>query len=46
MADANTLVEILKTEYGIKTVEDLQRAIESIGGIDISIFCSKGRTKE
>jgi len=38
--DVPGIVEILKTEYGIETMEQLQEAILKLGLIDISTFCS------
>ena len=42
------LQEILKNDYQITTSEELQKAIDRIGHIDISVFCApipkKGRT--
>ena len=35
------LTEILKTEYGIGSVSELEKAIGRIGGIDISLFCTE-----
>lgn len=43
MDEKNTaakLWEILKNDYQITTEEELSRAIEKIGRIDISVFCS------
>ena len=38
MADTYNASELLN-HYGIRTMEDLDRAIERIGPIDITIFC-------
>ena len=37
--DVQTLWEILKTEYGIESIEELDKAIEKQKRIDISILC-------
>lgn len=37
---AAMLQEILKNDYQITTDEELSRAIDKIGHIDISVFCS------
>ena len=39
MNDVQTLWEILKTEYGIESIEELDKAIEKQKRIDISILC-------
>lgn len=33
-------VKILKTEYGIANIIELEKAIKELGAIDISPFCS------
>lgn len=35
------LVEILKTEYGIGSKAELEKAIAKLGGLDISLFCAE-----
>lgn len=40
------VVEILKNEYGIETVAELQDAILKLGSIDISPFCGEIPKKE
>jgi hypothetical protein len=40
------LTKILKLEYGITSVHDLEAAIEKIGGVDISMFCVAPSTKK
>lgn len=49
MNRAPGVVEILKTEYGIETLAQLQEAISRLGLIDLSPFCAdipkeKGRS--
>jgi len=34
------LAEILKSEYGIGSVAELEKAIERMGAVDISPFCA------
>ena len=34
------LAEILKSEYGIGSVAELEKAIERIGSVDIAPFCA------
>lgn len=40
MSRAPGVVEILKTEYGIETLAQLQEAISKLGLIDLSPFCA------
>lgn len=40
MKSPNEAVEILKNEYGITTMKELDAAIEKIGFLDVSLFCS------
>lgn len=35
------MVEILKNEFGIETMEELQKAIDDMKHLDISVFCAK-----
>ena len=35
------VLRILRTEYGINSITELESAIKSLGGIDISVFCAK-----
>lgn len=46
MFDPANLVEILKTEYGIETREQLQAAMKNLGKIDITPFCGERPKKE
>ena len=39
------MVAILKNDYGISSMEELNRAIAKLGALDISIFCSEISTK-
>lgn len=41
MSKRSELAEILKSEYGIDSVTDLEKAIERIGSLDISPFCAE-----
>ena len=34
------MVEILKNEFGIETIEELQNAIDNLKPLDISVFCA------
>ena len=34
------MVEILKNEFGIETMEELQKAIDNLKPLDISVFCA------
>lgn len=40
MSKRTELAEILKNEYGIGSVADLEKAIEQLGSVDISLFCA------
>ena len=44
MSKRAELAQILKTEYGIGSVAELEKAIAKIGGIDISLFCAEIKT--
>ena len=35
------LEEILKSEYGIGSMNELQKALLKMGGLDVSVFCSE-----
>ena len=35
------LAEILRTEYGIGSKAELEKAIAKLGGLDISLFCAE-----
>lgn len=37
------LMELVKEEYGIETPEQLLKALQNMGGIDITPLCSKAR---
>lgn len=39
------LAEILKSEYGIGSVAELEKAIERMGAVDISPFCAENIRK-
>ncbi len=39
------IVRILREEYGIKSKSELDRRIQEMGGIDISVFCNPVLTK-
>lgn len=41
MSRRSDLAEILKSEYGIGSVTDLEKAIEKLGPVDISLFCAE-----
>lgn len=41
MSKRTELAEILKSEYGICSVADLEKAIERLGSVDISLFCTE-----
>lgn len=45
MNKPNEAVEILKTEYGITTMKELDAAIRKIGFLDISPFCSENENR-
>lgn len=38
---ATRLAELLKTEFGIGNMDELNKAIRKLGVVDISIFCAK-----
>lgn len=40
MSKRSELAEILKSEYGIGSVVELEKAIERMGAVDISPFCA------
>lgn len=40
MSKRSELAEILKSEYGIDSVAELEKAIEKKGAVDISPFCT------
>ena len=47
MATRAELEEILKSEYGIGSMKELQKALMRMGGLDVSMFCSEiKQTKE
>jgi len=47
MAQRAELEEILRSEYGIGSMKELQKAILKMGGLDASVFCSEiKQTKE
>ena len=47
MAKRAELEEILKSEYGIGSMKELQKALLKMGGLDVSVFCSEiKQTKE
>ena len=39
MSVKENLLYILKAEYGITTIQELEQALESLGGVDITSFC-------
>ena len=41
MSKRTELAEILKSEYGIGSVAELEKAIEQLGSVDISPFCAE-----
>ena len=41
MSKRSELAEILKSEYGIGSVAELEKAIERLGSVDISLFCAE-----
>lgn len=45
MSKRTELAEILKKEYGIGSVAELEKAIERIGSVDISLFCTEIKQK-
>lgn len=45
MANRADLEALLKNEYGIGSVHELRRAIQNMGGLDISVFCSEIKPK-
>lgn len=40
------LARILREEYGIESMEDLNRAIRELPKVDISVFCGPIKEKE
>ena len=46
MAKRAELEEILKSEYGIGSMKELQNAIQKMGGLDVSVFCSEIKQKK
>ena len=40
MSKRSELAEILKSEYGIGSVAELEKAIERMGSVDITPFCA------
>lgn len=42
---AADVVEILKSEYGIETLAQLERAIKKMDALDISTFCTKPKRR-
>lgn len=45
MDRTSAVVEILKTEYGITTMADLNKAIANLGVIDLSPFCTEPKKR-
>ena len=45
MCDPNYIVELLRTEYGITNVRDLERAIAKQTKLDITPFCGEMNKK-
>lgn len=43
--DANTMLEILKKEYGIASIEEFERELETFEGINIGIFTEETGVK-
>lgn len=41
MSKRTELAEILKSEYGIGSVAELEQAIDQLGPVDISLFCAE-----
>ncbi len=41
MMNAEEIVRILREEYGINSEAELDRRLQEMGGIDISVFCVK-----
>lgn len=41
MAEPNTVVQILKEEYGITTMKELNMAVKKLGFVNISPFCTQ-----
>ena len=46
MSQRSDLAEILKSEYGIGSLAELEREIERLGSIDISLFCTETKGKD
>ena len=46
MKEKTMVAEILKTEYGITTIKDLDAAIKKLGFLDIFPFCGTIKNKE
>ena len=46
MASRAELEEILKSEYGIGSMTELQTALLRMGGLDVSVFCSEIKQKK
>lgn len=42
----NEAAQILKTEYGITTMKELDAAIRKLGFLDISPFCAEVKKQE
>lgn len=41
MSKRTELEEILKSEYGIGSLKELEKAIERVGSVDVSVFCTE-----
>lgn len=46
MNKPNEAVKILKEEYGIATMRELEAAIKKLGFLDISLFCSETKSQK
>lgn len=45
MNKPNDAAKILKEEYGITTMRELDAAMKKIGFLDISLFCSETKSQ-
>lgn len=45
MSKRSDLEKILKSEYGIGSIGELEKAIEGLGSVDISLFCSNTKPR-
>lgn len=46
MNERNEILKILKEEYGIKDSRDLLSRLNSLGNLDVSMFCGEPKRQE